>query len=104
MDHPAMLDLYKSLIRLKNTVIAGLDLLNPFSSLERFQERLCGLMGDELSSSLQPLSSKSSNVSQSLLPPVQTFTARIHHAISTRSNHPHSLLGSIAMYVYPMRL
>ena len=106
----AILYLFKSQIRPTMEYcchIWGGAAQSSLSCLDRVQNRLRNLVGDDLFSSLQPLSQrrdvaslsllyryfhgKCSNELHSLVPPRQTFRARTRLATSVESNHPHPL-------------
>ena len=102
---PAILYLYKSQIRPKMEYcchLCGGAAQSTLTGLDRVQNRLRNLVGDELFSSLEPLSHRRDVASLSLLYRYfhgkcsdalhsLTFTARTRLATSTVANHPHFL-------------
>ena len=107
---PAILYLYKSQIRPKMEYrchLWGGAAQSTLTCLDRVQNRLRNLVGDELFSSLEPLShrrdvaslslpyryfhGKCSDEIHSLIPKAQTFTARTRLATSPVANHLHFL-------------
>ena len=106
----AMLYLYKSQIRPQMEYcchIWGGAAQTSLSCLDRVQNRLRNLVGDDLFSTLPPLSlrrdvaslsllyryfhGRCSNELHSLVPPLQTFRVRTRLAAFTQSNHPYTL-------------
>ncbi len=106
----AMLYLYKSQIRPQMEYcchIWGGAAQTSLSCLNRVQNRLQNLVGDDLFSTLAPLSlrrdvaslsllyryfhGRCSNELHSLVPPLQTFRVRTRLAAFTQSNHPYTL-------------